>query len=515
MTKISNYPHKDVLCLISLTTEIRQKMLKNDYNPDDAIKKLKGIGFDICDLSIHSLSKIEQYKVVIIICHHIQSQDIDALVLSDNTLLPVDVFINAISKEFTGLLDLAICQSKEMAYAIKALSKFSDSIRIQYAEDETDVEFRLCYIYPDLLKYFSFDPIENYRERYRNAYLGAIEVAEREQKERVKDITSLAEGTKLGDSSNKSDDSVKTSVFMPEEVTRGEFFKLQIKMHLDIDAGTLYFKEARGNDPHTASRKENVAIKNIQIGDEILLSLYFRDGAGAPIPTELIKIKKELNKEELNSIDNIYTLGITISEENQTLVLHVKIANEYIYSKFFTIIEFVKDGKPLIEPFNLETEFKIETNHYGYDKDRQQGNNYGKPYNPSQGPSLYVPANLPAKLSRAQAEKLYNSLKNKEFIGADATLNSWLHVVGCQKAQIWKPITWIKTKECLRLLLYGIYEEELTKKEFPKKFIIESVPHCFKDSKGNALQLANAKKEVSEDADFIIQQISELKMSEE
>ena len=301
MTKISNCPHKDELCLISLTTDLRKKMTNKGYDPDDAIKKLKDIGVDVCDLTIQSLSKINQYRLVIIICHHIQSQDIDALVLSDNTLLPVDVFVNAISKEFTGLLDLAICQSKEMAYAIKALSKFSDSIRIQYAEDETDVEFRLCYIYPDLLKYFSFDPIENYRERYRNTYLGAIELAEREQKERGKDINSLPEGTKLGESSESSNDSVNTSVFMPEKVTRGEFFQLQIKMHLDINTGTLYFDDAKGNDPNTAQRKKNVAIKDINKGDELLLNLCFLDGDSAPIPTEQIKIKKELNKEEENS----------------------------------------------------------------------------------------------------------------------------------------------------------------------------------------------------------------------
>ena len=132
-------------------------------------------------------------------------------------------------------------------------------------------------------------------------------------------------------------------------------------MHLDIDTGTLYLEDARGNDPNTAQRKKNVAIKNIQIGDELTLNLCFLDGEDRdPIPTEQIKIKKELNKEELNSIDNIYTLGITISEENQTLVLHVKIANEYTDSKFFTIIEFVKDSKPLIEPFDLETGFKTD-----------------------------------------------------------------------------------------------------------------------------------------------------------
>lgn len=376
MTKISNCPHKDELCLISLTTDLRKKMTNKGYDPDDAIKKLKGIGVDVCDLTIQSLSKINQYRLVIIICHHIQSQDIDALVLSDNTLLPVDVFVNAISKEFTGLLDLAICQSKEMAYAIKALSKFSDSIRIQYAEDETDVEFRLCYIYPDLLKYFSFDPIENYRERYRNTYLGAIEVAEREQKERVKDINSLPEGTKLGESSESSNDSVNTSVFMPEKVTRGEFFQLQIKMHLDIDTDTLYFEDAKGNDPNTAQRKKNVAIKNIQIGDELLLNLFFLDGDRGPIPTEQIKIE-----EELKNNDNIYTMRIPISKEDQTLVLHIKITNEYTYSKFFTIIKFLKDGKHLIEPFDLETEFKSGNSHSVSNIDRPDAS-WGNQYKP-------------------------------------------------------------------------------------------------------------------------------------
>lgn len=382
MTKISNCPHKDELCLISLTTDLRKKMTNKGYDPDDAIKNLKGIGVDVCDLSIQSLSKIEQYKVVIIICHHIKSQDNDALVLSDNTFLPVDVFVHTISTEFTGLLDLAICDSKAMAYEIKALSKYPDALKIQYAEEETDVEFRLCYIYPNFLKNFSFAQIDDYKQRYREAYLEAIEEAEREQKEKVKDINLLPAGTKLGDSTESSNDSINTSVFMPKEVTRGEFFKLQIKMHLDIDTGTLYLEDAEGNDPNTVQRKKNVAIKNIQIGDELTLNFCFLDGEDRdPIPTEQIKIKKELNKEELNSIDNIYTLGITINEENQTLVLHVKIANEYTDSKFFTIIKFVKDGKLLIEPFDLETGFKSGNSHSVSNINRPDAN-WGNQYKP-------------------------------------------------------------------------------------------------------------------------------------
>lgn len=264
MTKISNFPHKDVLCLISLTTEIRQKMIKNDYNPDDAKKKLKGIGVDVCDLTIQNLSKINQYRLVIIICHHIQSQDIDALVLSDNTLLPVDVFVNAISKEFTGLLDLAICQSKEMAYAIKALSKFSDSIRIQYVEDETDVEFRLCYIYPDLLKYFSFDPIENYRERYRNDFLGAIEAAEREQKEKVKDPNSLPEGTKLGTMATGE---------RPSEVERNSEFSINVIFH--DESSEITIEKNIKNSYNISYQFKDSKIEELNDGDSIIFDLRF------------------------------------------------------------------------------------------------------------------------------------------------------------------------------------------------------------------------------------------------
>lgn len=419
MTKISNYPHKDVLCLISLTTDLRKKMTNKGYDPDDAIKKLKGIGVDICDLSIQSLSKIEQYKVVIIICHHIKSQDNDALVLSDNTFLPVDVFVHTISTEFTGLLDLAICDSKAMAYEIKALSKYPDALKIQYAEEETDVEFRLCYIYPNFLKNFSFAQIDDYKQRYREAYLEAIEEAEREQKEKVKDINLLPAGTKLGDSTESSNDSINTSVFMSKEVTRGEFFKLQIKMHLDIDTGTLYLEDAEGNDPNTVRRKKNVAIKNIQIGDELTLNLCFLDGEDRdPIPTEQIKIKKELNKEELNSIDNIYTLGITIGEENQMLVLHVKIANEYTDSKFFTIIEFVKDGKPLIEPFDLETGFKTDDSQKCSNIKRSRvdigGNQKWKTSSP--GRQQISMQCIPEELATDEAMIYWQQLKDKKFV---------------------------------------------------------------------------------------------------
>lgn len=369
MTKISNFPHKDVLCLISLTTEIRQKMIKNDYNPDDAKKKLKGIGVDVCDLTIQNLSKINQYRLVIIICHHIQSQDIDALVLSDNTLLPVDVFVNAISKEFTGLLDLAICQSKEMAYAIKALSKFSDSIRIQYVEDETDVEFRLCYIYPDLLKYFSFDPIDDYKERYIEAYRKAVQYAIRRQNEEVKDPNSLPEGTKLG---------TMAASAVPPLAVRNSPFPVKVYIHADGEEMDIC-AEIEGYRRHI---KRNLKLND---GDQISWNLSFNT---APEPYE------DLNKhilgagshsETWNGNSRIdFTFDCFVRSEFRlngfTVVLNTIIGKEELDTcKLPVEVRPYKDDQPLLEPFNLETEFKSGNSHSVSNNDRQypiEGNQY-------------------------------------------------------------------------------------------------------------------------------------------
>ena len=302
MTKISNYPHKDVLCLISLTTDIRRRMIENDYNPDDAIKKLKGIGVDVCDLSIQSLSKIEQYKVVIIICHHIKSQDNDALVLSDNTHLPVDVFVQAISTEFTGLLDLAICQSREMAYEIKALSKNPDALKIQYAEEATDVEFRLCFIYSGLLKNFSFNPIDDYKQRYRKAYLEAIEEAEKEQKEKVKDPNSLPEGTKLG---------TNETVTMPYEMEKEKDYPITVYIH---NNDYMHVNNNLKWENEGTSIRWDISSLALTIDEDYIIALTFDSdniqGAGEKcftwegdtiIRTFRIKVKNDFNGNELLS----------------------------------------------------------------------------------------------------------------------------------------------------------------------------------------------------------------------
>lgn len=351
--------HKDILCLISLSDATRQQMKENGYDPDEAIKELKAIdNVDVGDITMQTISTIFRYKLVIIICHHVRKSNIDALELSDGTLLPVDSFVNAVvntvNNRYTGLIDLCICDSENMAKSIKALSQHPDLYKIQYAEKDTGVEFRLCYIYPKLLQYFSFDSIKDYRIRYRESFLEAIEKAKKDQKEKIEDVTSLPEGTKLGGAESSED--VKTSVFFPNEVVRGEFYKLQIILHLDVDTGTLYFDIAKGNDPKTADRKTNVVLKNVYKGDYLLLNLSFLDGENRRPTKQLIADERD----ELTFEDDHYTKEIIVNDEDKTeITIHVKVNKDYNDIKFFTIIKFIKDDKCLMT-FDLETGFKTE-----------------------------------------------------------------------------------------------------------------------------------------------------------
>ena len=349
-----NGQHKRILFMISLPQTAEFETCNEHVS--GCINKLREKGVDVCE-SIHheDLATISQYDIVIIVAHH--DTDDDALLLADGKL-SMDDFVNSIPEDFCGELDFSSCYS---ASVMKGIKDRCPNCHIQASIHQTTLALRLL-AYPYVIDIVNEDNNIEYHDAYMKVLDMMLEAAT--EIPEVEDIELVKLGQKY------------TSVFMPEKVTRGEFFKLQIKMHLDIDTGTLYFEDAKGNDPNTAQRKKNVAIKNIQIGDELLLNLFFLDGDRGPIPTEQIKIE-----EELKNNDNIYTMRIPISKEDQTLVLHIKITNEYTYSKFFTIIKFLKDGKHLIEPFDLETEFKSGNSHSVSNIDRPDAS-WGNQYKP-------------------------------------------------------------------------------------------------------------------------------------
>ena len=521
MIQNSKEQHKDILCLISLSDVTRQQMKANGYNPDEAIKELKAIdNVDVGDITMQTISTIFRYKLVIIICHHVRKSNINALELSDNTLLSVDRFVNAVvnavNNQYTGLIDLCICDSEIMAKSIKALSQYPDLYRIQYVNEneKTGVELRLCHIYPKLLK-FSFDPIENYHIRYREAFLKANEKVKKEQKEEIEDVSSLPEGTNLGTMATGE---------QPFEVKRNSRFYIRVIFH---DESEEEIKRDNIKDAwNIPYRIKKPILKELKDGDTVHLDLRF--DTDNPEMTKFLHGGGEYSFLFIKDAENIGRYECFVEAGFREEIIHgtlkIKINDNpyYVDEWVFSI----KVKRP-------ENDLALDGNNNELPSNRLHNNNRS-PFKFTAIPKYPVPhtskeevtdnresdkyiqaTRLPAKLYRVQAEYLFKSLKEKErFLGTDSTLDSWLHIMGCQMTQMWKPIRWINTKENLRILLNGIYEKEIDDKIYTKKFLSEKVELCFIDSKGNAMKLAKPKTEESTDKDIILQLISDLKKSD-
>lgn len=336
--------HKDILFLVSLSPDIifNLKNKKFDYSYFlNQIKSINNVDFRE-SISRDDLAIANQYKIVIVVGH----RKGDFLELSDRSLFPLGDIVASLPTNFAGVIDISVCDSTVIHDALKM---HCPRAIVQTANEKTGIDFRLP-LYSILLSRL---PVNI---NYRDAYLLLLERMEAKQNLIPKqELENRQTTTKLG---TESKDDIRSSVFMPEKVNRGEFFKLQIKMHLDVDTGTLYFEEARGNDPNTAQRKKNVAIKDINKGDELFLYLCFLDAKDRK-PTKLIIVQG------FEHVEDSFLVKITINNENPMVVLHVKVTNDYPDSKFFTTIKFLKDGKLISDEYDLETKVKTEEFHNG------------------------------------------------------------------------------------------------------------------------------------------------------
>lgn len=344
MTKNMNMQHKKILFMISLPQK------NYDDNKEiifDCISKLRDRDVDIRErISREDLTSINNYDIVIIISHYDKYNG--TLVMKDE-ILHFNDFINSLPENYSGYIDLSFCHSATIKKAVEKRCPYC-IVQVSDSEEGTRLDVHLI-AYP-----FVVDHVyENKEKDYHAAYLYVlgmfIEAATKNPKNGEYDDDSL----RLGQKKESSED-VKTSVFFPEEVVRGKFYKLQIILHLDVDTGTLYFDIAKGNDPITAKRKTNVALKNVHKGDCLLLNLSFLDGENRRSTKQIIVDERD----ELTFEDDHYTKGIIVNDEDKTEIpIHVKVNKDYNDIKFFTIIKFIKDDKCLIT-FDLETGFKTE-----------------------------------------------------------------------------------------------------------------------------------------------------------
>ena len=335
--------HKSVLFLISLS---QNKILEIEE---------KGVDYQLFLRTIRAYSHVEVhetisedlistaslYEVVVIVGHQVDG----CIEMGDGLLFPMEKIASALH-HYTGYIHVAVCGSSVIRDAIKQGSPDS---RLRTSKQSTQLELQLL-IYSLLLKRTDLNK-NTFDYWYEFEWNFIKEIQERKD---PADLVKLPCATKLGEESSGN---VKTSVFFPEEVVRGEFYKLQIILHLDVDTGTLYFDIAKGNDPGTAKRKTNVALKNVQKGDRFLLNLSFLDGENRR-PTEQIIVDE---RDELTFENDYYTKAIIVNDEDKTeITIHVTVNKDYNDSKFFTIIKFIKDDKCLMT-FDLETGFKAES----------------------------------------------------------------------------------------------------------------------------------------------------------
>lgn len=351
--------HKSVLFLISLS-----------QNKIHEIEE-KGVDYKLFMKTIRSYSHVEVhetiteelistaslYEVVVIVGHQVDG----CIEMRDGSLFPMAKIASALH-QYTGYIHVAVCGSSVIRDAIKQGSPDS---RLRTSKQSTQLELQLL-IYSLLLSRTDLNK-DTFDYWYEFEWNFIKEIQERKD---PADLAKLPCATKLGEASSEN---VKTSVFFPEEVVRGEFYKLQIILHLDVDTGTLYFDIAKGNDPKTAERKNNVALKNVHTGDYLLLNLSFLDAENR-LPTRQIIVQ------ELEFEDDHFTKEITISDKDKTeIIICVKVTKDYHYGKFFTLLKFLKDYE--VSSFEFDTYIKTEDiQDVSNDPERKEFNlNAGKP----------------------------------------------------------------------------------------------------------------------------------------
>lgn len=373
---------KNILFLISLPEYIIREVENKgvDYAPFlESIKSFPHVEVHET-ISEDLIQKASVYKIIVIVGHNLNGN----IELTDGSLFPLQKIVSALPSTFTGYIHVAVCGSSFINAAIK---ERCPNAKVRTADEYTQLERNLL-IYSHLLSRTDLDK-DNF-----SLWFTRIEELMKDAQARKDpvELEQLPIATKLG---TEPYEDIKTSVFMPEEVTRGEYFKLQIKMHWDVDTGTLYLEDARGNDPNTFPRKQNVAIKNISKGDELFLYLCFIDSKDLN-PTKLIIVHG------LERVEDYYVVKIPINDENPMLVLHVKVTNDYSGSKFFTEIKFIKEGKLLIEPFHVETGLKTD--------DSQNDNNTYRLVASEE--SRHIVRQVPrVDLPKEETEKIPNAVK--------------------------------------------------------------------------------------------------------
>lgn len=343
MDKQLKMQHKEqkqgFLFLYALSQELKDRAKAEGFDVLDFIPQLSKF-YQVRELKrntiVDAFAVTNQFKYIIILAHH--NKD-NSLVLSDESHLSMSHLINLLPDDLQeSVLDFAICKSDSIADIIKAKTHCE---HVLSTKGYTDLKPRfLTYLF--LPGYMKAHPET---DDYLKAYSSCLN----ELKQKVGKKNLRPSTTKLGDSTESSNDSINTSVYSPNHVSRGYNFIIQVFLNYDSEKGIVY-DIAIGRDHETKPHPISDSLKGIQKGDKVEVKLSMQD-----VKYNLTNLIKVCDKE------CTYSETFIISDKFVEKEFNVMVCEEYQYEEFWAVVEFIKDGKSIIKPNRYKISIKQES----------------------------------------------------------------------------------------------------------------------------------------------------------
>lgn len=326
---------KSVLFLISLSQSKIQEIEEKGVNYELFLKIIQGYSHVELHETISEelISKASLYNIVVVIGHQVKG----CIEMADGSLFPMSKIAQALPPQFNGYLHVAVCGSSSIREEIKR--RCPDS-RVRTSNNITQLELQL-FIYSLLLSRTDLS-----KETFDDWYVFERgHIKELQKRKNPEDLAKLPCATKLGEPTTGP----IPSVYSPEYVIPGYKFKIQVFLNFDSEKGIVH-DIAIGRDHETKLHLIPETLKGIQKGDEVEIKLSMQDAKGTP--TNLIKVCGK---------DCSYSETITISDKFVKKEFDVIVCEEYLSDVFWVVVEFIKDGKSIIEPYDYKISIKQES----------------------------------------------------------------------------------------------------------------------------------------------------------
>ena len=210
----------------------------------------------VSGFTLDDLKTISGYDIAIVIAHH--SDNSDKIEIGGD-LVSTDQFVDAFPINLSGTVDLTSCYSAYLIPKLKARNPYCKFIGIDVA---TTISFRL-FLLEEVLKLMR----DNDKISYKEALTESLTTLSKLTIPLHADIHVVDENSiKLGT------DQLKSTVFAPASIARGQDFLVQIFLHGDDDTDEVVLAAQMVDENATVRNSKNLSFK-IQKGDKVEFQL--------------------------------------------------------------------------------------------------------------------------------------------------------------------------------------------------------------------------------------------------